>query len=196
MKAIKTYTDDALLNHVKSLPSFKGIPSGLWILGVRSRADNYDMYDDKFYIFRSTNFVDVMTGTTNSGGYGLLNFAAWNKNGVAHVKSDEWYYNVWNVGKHKNKVKALVQVKPFKIYRDNNKNKQSGDVPEKAWQWEDWIGINFHPNTYNLNSKVITWMIGGWSVGCQVVNDTLKFKKFIENLGDQRQFTYCLIDEF
>jgi len=39
-----------------------------------------------------------MSGTTNSGSYGLLNYFKWNSKGDAVIKSDEIYYNVYKRG--------------------------------------------------------------------------------------------------
>lgn len=194
MTKVRNYTDEELLNKVKSLKSYNYIPKDYWIIGIRSKEDTYDVYDDKFYIFKGEKFIDVMTGTTNTGAYGLMNFHLWNKKGAAQVVANEIYYGVWNRGKHKSKVEALVQISPFKIIRDNNRNKKSGDI--NKWTWENWIGINFHPNTYNLLSTIKKWTIGQWSVGCQVINDIPKYKKFLDYTKPQRTFTYCLLDEF
>lgn len=191
---VRGYKDVEILNRVKSLPSFKYIPENYWIVGIRSNEDTYDVFDDKFYIFKGEKFIDVMTGTTNTGGYGLKEFKRWSSKGVAQIKDDEIYYNVWSRGKHKGKIEALVQTGPFKVHRDNNRNDKSGDVSE--WTWEEWKGLNFHPNTYNLFNTIKRWFIGKWSIGCQVVNDTPKYKKFIENTRPQKTFTYCLLKEF
>lgn len=188
------YTTTQLLNKVKGLSSFKGIPTGYWILGIRSQEDTYDVFDDKFYIFKGETLIDTLTGTTNPGSYGLMNFSLWNKKGVAVVKSDEWYYGVWTRGLHKGKSPALKQTGGFKIIRDGNKNKKSGDSGEPAWEYG--IGINFHTNTHNYSSRVWNWIVGGWSTGCQVTNDVEKFVKFLDYTKGQNLFTYCLISEF
>ena len=116
--AVKRYTDKQLLNRVKSLPSFKKIPKGYWILGVRSNEDIPNMFDDKFYIYKDEKFIMVMSGTTNSGVYGMLNFDKWSRKGVAHIKADEWYYSVWKRGLHRGRMKALRQFGSFKVIRD------------------------------------------------------------------------------
>jgi hypothetical protein len=191
---VRGYTNKELLDKVKSLSSFKFIPEGFWVLGVRSNEDTYDVFDDKFYVFKGEKFITVMTGTTNTGGYGLSDYDKWSSKGAAQIKADEWYYDVWSRGKHRGKVEALRQVGPFKVIRDGNKNKKSGD--NTLWKWEEWKGLNFHPNTYNLTQKIKRWIIGKWSVGCQVANDIPKYKKFIDSTRPQKLFTYCLLDEF
>ena len=191
---VKSYTDKELLDRVKSLSSFDGIPNEYWILGIRSNEDTYNIMDDKFYIFKKEKFMDVMTGTTNTGGYGLNYFSKWTKRGVAQIKGDEWYYNVWSRGKHRKRIEALVQTGAFKVKRDNNKNEISGDID--FWSWEEWRGLNFHPNSYNLKQKIKKWVIGKWSVGCQVINDIPKYVKFMRRTRPQTIFTYCLLEEF
>lgn len=192
--AVKSYTDIELINKVKSLNSFTIIPDGYWVLGVRSSEDLYDVYDDKFYIFKGVTFISCMTGTTNSGSWGLKNFDQYTTEGLAQIKADEWYYDVWQRGLHKNKIPALLQVRGFKVIRDLNKNEKSGD--SSNWSWEYSKGLNFHTNTYNLLDKVVRWVIGKWSVGCQVSNDVPKYKAFLEMTKPQNRFTYCLINEF
>lgn len=193
---VRGYTTPQLLAQVKKAGNYNGIPTGWWILGVRSNEDTYDTYDDKFYIFKGNVCHYVLTGTTNAGSYGILNFSKWNSKGVAHIKSNEWYYNVWRRGLHNGKVIALRQSGPFKVYRDGNKTKALGDVPKDLWSLEYNKGLNFHPNTYDLKSRVKKWIIGGWSTGCQVVNDVPGYVKFLNESKPQDTFTYCLIDEF
>ncbi len=191
---VKNYTTKQLLDRVQKINGFKGFPSGYWILGVRSIADTYNTYDDKFYIFCGSEFIMVLTGTTNSGAYGILNFANWDKRGVAHIKADEWYYNVWQDGLHNGKMPALRQVGGFLVARDNNKNKKLGDVGKYEMEYNR--GLNFHCNDYSLTSKVKNWIIGSWSTGCQVSNDVQKYVEFMNKKKPQKLFTYCLINEF
>jgi len=191
---VRSYTDKELLTRVKGLVSYRGIPPEYWILGVRSKEDEPNKFDDKFYIFKGDKFIDVLTGSTNTGTYGLLNWKKWSSEGAAQIKDNEWYYDVWERGLHKGKVAALRQKGPFKVIRDYNNNKKSGDITK--WSWERYKGLNFHPNTYNLNTTVKKWTIGKWSVGCQTPNDIPKYKKFMRSSEPQDIFTYCLIKEF
>ena len=189
---VKNYTDKQLLTKVKSLPSFKGIPNDYWILGVQSAEDVFNTFDDKFYLFKGETFVMVTTGTTNAGKNGLLSYEAQNPAGVAVIKTNEWYYSVWSYGLHKGKMRALKQAKPFLISRDGNKDQH---IDENA-SLPVICGINFHANTYNLANQDIKTIIGPWSLGCQVVNDTPKYVQFMDYLQPQKVVTYCLIKEF
>jgi len=191
---VRNYTALELLGKAKSLPSFQYIPKDYWLQGVRSNEDTFNIFDDKIYVWKGEKCVGVLTGTTNTGGYGLKNFKKWSKRGAAVIKSEEWYYDVWSRGKHKRKVEALIQTGAFKVIRDNNFNEKSGDISE--WSWETGRGLNFHPNTYNLLNRVKRWIIGKWSVGCIVINDILGYVSFLNKSKPQKKFTFLLIDEF
>lgn len=190
---VKQYKDTQLLERVKSLQSFNGIPKGRWILGVRSNEDTPNSFDDKFYIFEGEKFIDVLRGTTNPGTPTLKQFEKVNKDGAFVLKSDEWYYNVWHYGLHHGKVDALLQVGAKMLgYRDTDKDDKSEEIGNLVC---GYFGINFHPNTYQKSGKG-TESIGWWSAGCQVVND-LKYNATIKWFKkNQHIVTYCLINEF
>ena len=191
---VRAYTDKQIIDRVKSLASYKKTPKGYWICGIQSNEDTPNVMDDKFYVFFHNHFISVLTGTTNAGTYGLLNWKKWSKRGAAQIKPDEWYYDVWTRGLHNGKVEALRQTGAFKVIRDNNNNSKSGDI--EAWTWEKRRGLNFHPNTYSLNSTTKRWLIGRWSTGCQVVNDIPKYKRLMSFTKGQNVFTYVLLKEF
>lgn len=191
----RKFTDIELLNKVKGLASFKEIPKDFWILGVRSKADESDVYDDKFYLFENEMFIMVTTGTTNPGANPLLSPS--NPEGVAIVKSDEWYYNLWQFGQHKGKMDALKQVNDIKFYRDNNKNAKSEEIGQVN---VGIIGINFHTCSYSTDAELIKSYtgskIGLWSEGCQVCNDLNDYYHIIAKCKLQKFVSYCLINEF
>jgi len=190
---VRGYGDKELLDRVKSLPSFKRIPKGYWILGVQSNEDETNKFDDKFYCFKGEKFICVSTGTTNAGINGLKGYDKYNKHGVAVVKTDEWYYGLWKYGKHRGKMEALRQVKPIKYYRDGNKNDK---IEEMGKMYEGIIGINFHCNTYSKTSEYVRELIGGWSLGCQVPNLVKIYYRIIGLCKNQSNVSYCLIKEF
>ena len=190
---VKPYTDKQLLEKVKSLSSFTKIPSGYWLLGVRSQDDLPNRFDDKIYLFKGEEFVLVTSATTNAGTPTLRQFEKVNKDGAAILKADEWYYNVWKYGKHQGKVEGLLQLgNKVKVWRDTDKDDKS---EEQGKLQEGYFGINFHPNTYDL-SKPSGTTIGWWSAGCQVVNNVSNYKLIIQLLKREKLVTYCLINEF
>lgn len=189
---VRNYSDTQILSRVRSIPSFKGIPKGFWIVGIQSNEDAFNKFDDKFYLFEGEKFVMVTSGTTNAGKNGLLKYDSYNPEGVAVIKTNEWYYDVWKYGLHKGKVIALRQVKPFLISRDGDKDQQIEETESILVM----AGINFHPNTYNLDTKEVKEIIGGWSLGCQVVNNIEKYVQIMKLLKPQKVVSYCLLKEF
>lgn len=189
---VKKYTDAQLLNKVKTLASFKNFPADYWILGVQSLEDVFNTFDDKFYLFKGQEFILMSTGTTNAGVNALLKYNTYNPTGYAVIKTNEWYYGVWKYGLHRGKMRALRQAKPFLISRDGDKDKKV----EEGVSLPVMCGINFHTNTYALSAPEIKEIIGGHSLGCQVINNTEKYYKIIDLVEPQKIVTYCLIKEF
>ena len=195
MTNVRTYNDEELLARVKSLSSFKSIPKGYWLLGVRSNEDAPNKFDDKGYLFRDEQFITVFPMTTNPGTPILEGgFLKYNKVGAAVVKADEWYYDVWTYGLHMKKMPALRQVGTFIVYRDGDKDQKSEEIgtPIKG----SGFGINFHAATYDDNFQGIQENIGHWSAGCQVCNNKQKHLAIIKLLKTQKRITYVLINEF
>jgi hypothetical protein len=190
---VRSYTDTELLNKVKTLKNYVGIPNGYWLLGVRSKEDNPNAFDDKIYLFKGSQFIEVTSATTNAGTPTLKHFEKVNKKGAAVLKSEQWYYDVWKYGKHNGKVDALLQLgAPVQVYRDTDKDLKS---EEQGALDTGYFGINFHPNTYDL-SRPTSNLVGWWSAGCQVVNNVTKYKTIIRLVKPQKYVTYCLINEF
>lgn len=200
---VKNYTNKQILDRIKTLDSFRGFPSKFYIVGIQSMEDEFNVFDDKFYLFENTGsdgckqnelqtFHLVTSGTTNAGKNGLMNYNTYNPEGVAVIKTNEVYYNVWKFGLHRGKMEALKQIRPFLISRDGDRDQQIDEnksIPVLC-------GINFHANTYNMDSTEIKEIIGAWSLGCQVVNNVPKYKTFIEMLKPQKIVSYILLKEF
>lgn len=201
---VRKYSDSQLLARVKALGSFKSIPTGRWILGVRSNEDQPNYFDDKFYEFEGERFIQVLSGTTNPGTSILKGgYKHYNKLGAAIVRADRWYYNVWKYGLHKGKMPALLQIgAEIEVYRDGDLDSKSEELGQSR---SGWFGINYHTNTYDFrqgNLKLTRSAIDGWSAGCQVINEREKYVKQMEwyerALKEKRQeyVSYCLINEF
>jgi len=192
---VKNYTDQQLLDKVKSLPTFKQIPSHEWLLGVRSNEDNPDQFDDKIYMFRGEQFITVTSATTNPGVSILKGgFKSYNNVGAAMLVADQWYYNIWIKGKHRGKATGLLQRgAKVKVHRDgdmDNKSEATSIIQEGMF------GINFHPNTHDFNAMITKKTIGAWSAGCQVVNDMVKYRQIMNAMPERVLISYCLLNEF
>lgn len=190
---MRNYREKELLDKVRSLPSYTGIPDDYWILGVQSKEDRFNEFDDMFYLFKGTKLITKTTGTTNAGLTGLQNYNKYTSKGCAVIKTNEWYQDLWKFGYHKGKMPSLKQINPILFYRDWNKNKK---VEEYGTLYEDLIGINFHTVTYQGRVSLIQKLIGGWSVGCQVLNNVQEYYKILDLVKHQPSIDYCLIKEF
>jgi len=195
MNNVRAYEDKDILAKVKTLASFKSIPTEYWIVGIRSNEDAENIFDDKFYLFKGDQFIKVTSGTTNPGSPVLKGgFLKYNNVGAAVVKANEWYYDVWKYGLHMSKMPALKQVGNFLVYRDGDRDGKSEEIgtPIKGAGY----GINFHANNYNLGSKVIVENIGNWSAGCQVNNNLVNYNIILGLIPKTQKVTYCLLQEW
>ena len=196
MTNVKSYTDKQLLDRVKTLPSFKCIPPGYWLLGVRSNENTPNIYDDKMYQFLGEKFIQVTSCTTDPGSSGLIDYKKFNTDGIAVVKSNEWYYDLWQYGLHKEKMFALKQVRNIKYYRDSNGNAIAEAIGKI---YEGVIGIDWHTATYLEDQHTIDTLIvptvGTWSLGCQVQNVVKDYYAMLNRMKTAK-ISYCLLDEF
>ena len=95
---------------------------------------------------------------------------------------------------HKNKYKALCQIKPVKVYRDNNRNNVYDLAPSSIET--GMFGINIHRS----NEYAISKNINKYSAGCQVFSNPSDYNAFMRICEQQRKlygnsFTYTLLDE-
>lgn len=189
---IPGYCDIEVLDRVMTADKCGGIPTNCWIVGIRSKADICDAFDDRFYLFDHKTLLATTTGTTNPGRNQLLNPT--HKGGVAVLKSDMWHKNLWKPGLHRGRMEALVQNAPCQYYRDDNKNSR---CEEYGRIYTGIIGLNFHTVTYVPKRKgYVLNNIGNWSAGCQVLNVTDDYFYFLEECEHQSTVTYCLLKEW
>lgn len=168
------------------------------IIGVRKENKNNlvtNEFDDiiviSYYIGGSL-FLHYYDITTEPGKY-YTEEELLNSKGTAILVPGQ-YKGAYKIGKHNNKYDALVQVKPVKVYRDNNKDDIYDLNPETID--EGYFGINIHrSNAYVSSNKV-----DKWSAGCQVFKNPLYFDEFMKLCREQAKrfgnnFTYTLLDE-
>ena len=196
MNNVRNYTDKQILDRCKSLPSFNGIPKGIWLCGIRSNENTPNIYDDKMYQFNGETFIQVTSCTTEPGASGLIDYKKYQQDGIAVVKANEWYYDLWQYGLHKGKMPALKQINNIKYYRDADGDKfaeENGKIHVGI------IGINWHTATYLTADKDIENLViptvGTWSLGCQVNNVVKDYKKMLNRMKTGK-ISYCLLEEF
>lgn len=188
------YTNEQILNKVRSLQDYRrtvGIPL---LVGIQSRLDEFDKFDDKFYLFDDKDrFVSVATGTTNAGATGMKDFMKFGLNGVAVWECDHFYPKFYRYGKHKEKMIALRQNEPCYLYRDNNRNEKNEYIGKRFFLN---IGANFHGIDYDPNSTKVIERIGGWSIACQVCNNMNEYRAILKFVKPFEFVDYCILKEF
>lgn len=166
------------------------------IIGVRSSQNRVitNQYDDMLVLDYNTgngHKRNCYYITTDPGIYYMKHLL--NPKGTAILVPGQ-YRGCWQLGLHQGKYKALVQKKPIKVYRDNDKDSVYDLNPETI---EDGIfGINIHRSNEIVTSK----QIDKYSAGCQVFNNPVEFRAFIRLCEKQAElygnsFTYTLINE-
>ena len=190
---VRAYTDQELLDAVSKCTGFKGFPQGYWGIGVQSKEDAFDKFDDKFYLFNGTKFVMVSDYfTTNAGKSGLLGYDQFGLEGTAVWKTNVIYYDLFKQGLHKGKMEAYRQDKPIYYYRDSDKDKKAEEQGDPRF---GVIYANLHGSTYEKGKAIVKENIGGWSIACQVFGDNTDYEKFLEITKNQKLLSYALIKE-
>ena len=157
------------------------------IIGIRSKADLPNVFDDFIYLIAGDQIFEY-PATTNPGTYWLQNMM--NSKGTAVLKPGQ-YINTWELGLHKGIYEALVQLKPVSVYRDTNKDLKSDETGQIDY---GIFGINIHRS----NETAISRLIDKWSAGCQVFASGPMFRDFIAKCkaSKLKTFTYTLLKEF
>jgi hypothetical protein len=165
------------------------------IIGVRRDNQGSNTFDDFLLLMYRQEELMVTHRwqiTTDPGKYWLLN--PMNPKGTAVLVPDQ-YRSTWQLGKHQGKYDALVQRKPVKVWRDNNKDEVIDYNNIVTLVDEGYFGINIHrSNPYDQS-----YVINKWSAGCQVFKKIEDYDKFIEFVKESAKiygngFTYTLID--
>jgi hypothetical protein len=159
----------------------------LHVIGVRSKANEKNKFDDTFYLVNGP-LMRVFSGTTNPGRHWLLNLM--NPKGTAVLKPGQ-YIDTWKLGLHKGQYEALVQVKNVTVYRDNDRDETA---EEQGKEDTGLFGINIH----RANPNAISSLIEKWSAGCQVLNNPTEYATLIAacKASGNKAFTYTLLREF
>lgn len=186
-------TDFAKLFKSKGYVFFDKGEYNLNIIGVRKSGNlitnGFDDYIVVIYKNKRGWQKIYYRATTEPGSYYM--YTVPNKIGTAIMVPGQ-YRGAYKIGKHQGKYKALVQIKPVKVYRDANKDSYYDMEPETIQNGV--FGINIH-KAGNASKR-----IDKWSAGCQVIANDDNFRAFMQLCekaakiyGDT--FTYTLINE-
>lgn len=175
------------------------------IVGVRSRNIRADKFDDNLIVFwkyQGKWNLRMYPITTDPGAYSLMNVAR--PEGCAILKEGQ-YKGCWQLGVHRKgkrtEHKALVQVRPVTVYRDNTKDlnldRDNGSTMTGKF------GINIHRSSVNNRTNTVRLenaKVGKWSAGCQVFCYIDQFEEFLDlcqksSIIYGNSFSYTLLNE-
>lgn len=190
---IKKYKPYEVLERVKShARGFIDFPFSDWLVCIRSKVDQFNKFDDDFYHFQFTNFIDIYSGTTNTGAKGLKQFETYNPNGAAILQADRIIYDSHGRGISKGR-SVFRQIKPWPYYRDNDKDNKAEELGMVTW------GI-IHAHVHDVkmgNVDEYKEFINGWSTACLVMNNGRQWRDFhdIRTEGEDK-LTVCILNEW
>lgn len=154
-------------------------PYDLNVVGIRNASRTPNAYDDTIAIAWVDNDgnkrVFCAPITTDPGMFYLQN--PMNPAGCAILVPGQ-YLGSHKLGKHQGKYKALVQVKPMSVYRDNNRDKFIDAFKIQT----GLFGINIHRSV----EAGISRNVDKWSAGCQVFSHPHDFNYLIALVEQQK----------
>lgn len=190
---VRSYTAKGIINRVRNkAKGFISIPKGDMLVVIRSREDEYNVFDDKAYLFNNGEFIRVYECTSNAGAKGLMGFESYNKLGVAMLQGDRIVYNSHKRGLSKGR-KCFRQVKGFPYTRDNNKNKKNEEIGKV---YDNIIYAHIHDAKMSFVKKVFKKFINGWSLACIVLNNGFQWNEFFYQDTTEDTITLCILKEF
>lgn len=189
----------SLLSKIKAIATRKKYtiytePYRLNIFGLRGKSTVPNKFDDEIHVFYYDEKKEckyfLFKATTDPGTFWLNNPSS--KKGTAILVEGQ-YKDAYSIGLHKGKDKALVQIKPVTVIRDNSKNGKlnfKSQIKEKG---------NFGINIHHAKKSGKTYTIDKYSAGCQVFQDAESFNLFLKMCDKHKslygnKFTYTLLD--
>ncbi len=170
-------------------------PFELNILGIRSDSTVPNQFDDTIHLFFKNNnnqwIQYIFPATTDPGTYWLQN--PLQAQGTAILAQGQ-YQHAYQIGLHRSKYYALVQVKPVTIIRDYDRN-----AVLDFYNGTKQVGI-YGINIHHASSNGITKEVDKYSAGCQVFANINEFNLFMQLCEKHKtmygnSFTYTLIDK-
>jgi len=175
------------IKKVLTKKGYKFFDDELNIIGIRSKNNIANSFDDWLCVIKDNNEPLVFPITTDPGTYWLNNPSS--VDGTAILVPGQ-YINSHKIGLHQGKYEVLKQDKPLKVWRDNNMD----NVLDKEGKiYQGIFGINIHRSNATSQSTVVE----KWSAGCQVFQKVDDFNHFMQICKDSKQssFTYTLLEE-
>ena len=171
-------------------------PYNLNIVGIRKTRDSVvNTFEDLICVLYNDEgnsmVLKSFPATTKPGTYFLKHPI--NVSGTA-IMSPGQYIEAYSIGLHRDQYRALVQVRPIKVFRDSNQDDVIDLKPEKII-----VGV-YGLNIHESNPFTPSYRVDKWSAGCQVFQSPVDFARFMK-LCDRavkqygNRFTYTLLTE-
>ena len=168
------------------------------IVGIRNSLTSNEItnkFDDWLtvsYNIDGEEFYHEFGATCDPGMHWAQNLL--NPDGAAILVPGQ-YKGSHQIGLHRGQYEALVQVKPVKVFRDNNRDQRYDMDPNRIK--EGIFGINIHRATRIAEGE--SKLVDKWSAGCQVIASNSNFTLFMELCNNARNiwgnsFTYTLLE--
>lgn len=196
-----------ILDRVKKL-GLAVFTNGDWnlnIVGIRNFNGTPDKFDDWIHVVFKVGgqWHDRFWPMTTDPGLHYLMRAdrQLNPAGTAILVPGQ-YRGVYKIDAHgKSRYQALCQRNgTVKVWRDNN---HDGVIDYGVREQDGYFGINIHASSLSPYSRDQSReIVGPWSGGCQVFQDTKDFREFMKICRKQKTergwstFTYTLLDEW
>ncbi len=175
-------------------------PYDLNIIGVRNLENNANQYDDKLHVCYLSEDgkwrEDIFQVSTDPGRYWLEKEDYKACAVYAHPQQARGAYQL---GKHRGKYEALVQLRPVLYWRDGNKDSKAdygATNGNDGHVFKDVIGLNIHRSSIHDSDEV-----NKYSAGCIVFSKMDEYKTFMKLVHKQKEtmgfhtFTFTLIAE-
>lgn len=181
----------------KGYQFFRDGDFNLNIMGIRNSNPVVDTWEDIMVVsFKSGGQWEIVTfDMTTYPGKFYMN-APINEKGTGYLVPDQ-YRGAWSTGIHNGHYLALIQMKPVRVYRDNNKDDVI-DLDAKTIE-QGLFGINIHKAWDGGASEGV----GQSSAACQVIRDAKDFENFMAMVdlsknawGDSFTYTLFLSSDF
>jgi hypothetical protein len=178
---VKDYTREQLLAQLKAKNHSIAYPL---LVGVRSKADAPNLFDDHVYLLTESE-IFKFNATTNPGTDWLLKWM--NPKGAAVLKPGQYRYKIGMLKDYE----ALVQAGPVTVFRDANNDLKSDETKVEE---TGYFGIHIH----RASRWAVTKLVGLYSAGCTVLSSPVDFDFMMAALkrSGKQEFFYSLLNEF
>ncbi|WP_448529195.1 hypothetical protein [Raineya sp.] len=157
----QTALDEATPKLLKQVAKFAFVPNYTGFLAIRTKQEFDNTATDFLLYFQNGKIAEIMPCSTRAGDFWVFNPITYGGVTGTAVLAEGFYPNTWQAtwqNRFGFKSVELLQIKPVRIWRDGNRNRNI----DKSVSQTGMFGINIHTAGWNN-------IIDRWSAGCIVV---------------------------